>query len=251
MVVIAALYILFAALARSQSALLNESLVASLFIAGAYAGFRFSLWLVVLALVDHGIFDFVHPHLIHNPGVPVWWPAFCMSYDVVAGGYLAAVLLVEGNTGKLLDLKVPPVALTLIAGLQMWLTCLATPDWRLTFPWHLPAAMGLGCLGVLISLAGVIAFRRARTTVNPRVPSAASSLVVSGIYRVTRNPMYLGFLLILLGWGAFLSSPLALIWVPVFVLYLNRFQINPEEQAMAALFPKDFAAYKRQVRRWI
>jgi protein-S-isoprenylcysteine O-methyltransferase Ste14 len=82
-------------------------------------------------------------------------------------------------------------------------------------------------------------------------PEAASSLVVAGIYRVTRNPMYLGFLLILLGWAAWLSNVLALLPLAGFVIYMNVFQIRPEERALEALFGPEFEAYKKQVRRWI
>ena len=82
-------------------------------------------------------------------------------------------------------------------------------------------------------------------------PESASALVVSGIYRLTRNPMYLGFLLILLGWALFLSNGLAVLAVPAFVFYMNRFQIEPEERALAAIFGAEFVAYKSHVRRWL
>jgi protein-S-isoprenylcysteine O-methyltransferase Ste14 len=81
-------------------------------------------------------------------------------------------------------------------------------------------------------------------------PDAASSLVVSGIYRYTRNPMYAGFLLILLGWAAFLSNILALIVLPAFVLYMNRFQILPEERVLTTLFADEYTEYLARVRRW-
>jgi protein-S-isoprenylcysteine O-methyltransferase Ste14 len=82
-------------------------------------------------------------------------------------------------------------------------------------------------------------------------PESSSSLVVSGIYRWSRNPMYLGFLLGLLGWAIFLSNVLAFLFLPVFILYMNRFQIEPEEKALAVLFGKQFAAYKSRVRQWL
>jgi protein-S-isoprenylcysteine O-methyltransferase Ste14 len=97
----------------------------------------------------------------------------------------------------------------------------------------------------------VVSFRRAKTTVNPMTPDAASSLVVSGIYRYTRNPMYLGFLLILTGWAALLSNMLALAVLPAFVVFMNRFQISPEERVLASLFPVDYAEYRARVRRWL
>ena len=93
MVVIASFYILFAVMGGSTHALLVEAAVATVFVAVSLAGFRHSLWLVVGALAAHGILDAFHGELIVNPGVPVWWPAFCLAYDGVAAGYLAFLLL--------------------------------------------------------------------------------------------------------------------------------------------------------------
>ena len=92
---------------------------------------------------------------------------------------------------------------------------------------------------------------RARTTINPVKPSSASSLVITGIYRLTRNPMYLGSLFILLGWAVFLANVLAFLLLPGFVLYINRFQIIPEETALSGIFGSEFATYKANVRRWL
>jgi hypothetical protein len=91
-IVIASYYALFAVIGGSDEALLIESLVGMVFLAIAVAGFRSSLWLVVAALVAHGIFDFMRGAAIHNPGVPIWWPQFCLTYDVSAAGYLAWLL---------------------------------------------------------------------------------------------------------------------------------------------------------------
>jgi hypothetical protein len=89
MIVIAALYILFAVMGGSSDALLIEAAVAAVFVGAALVGFKYSLWLVAAALAAHGILDVFHGQLIVNPGVPVWWPAFCSAYDVAAAGYLA------------------------------------------------------------------------------------------------------------------------------------------------------------------
>jgi hypothetical protein len=91
--VVASYYVLFAAMAGSTHALLVETAVAGVFLAVAMAGFRGSLWLAVAALAGHGVFDAIHGRLIVNPGVPLWWPAFCGAYDVVAAAYLAFLLL--------------------------------------------------------------------------------------------------------------------------------------------------------------
>lgn len=82
-------------------------------------------------------------------------------------------------------------------------------------------------------------------------PDSASALVTGGIYKITRNPMYLGFLLILLGWTVFLSNLFAYALLPVFVIYMNRFQIVPEENALDTLFGNEYRFYKSKVRRWL
>jgi uncharacterized membrane protein HdeD (DUF308 family) len=92
MIVIAALYSLFAAIGESTHALVLDALIGLVFIAAATVGFRSSLWLVAAALAAHGALDSVHGAVVSNPGVPPWWPAFCGTYDVVAAGYLAWLL---------------------------------------------------------------------------------------------------------------------------------------------------------------
>ena len=150
-----------------------------------------------------------------------------------------------------LELKVPPVALAVIAVALMWCARSATPDFDFPLPSNLMFPVGLSFLGALACLAGVVAFRRAKTTVNPMKPDTTSSLVVSGIYRYTRNPMYLGFLLLLMAWAAALSNALALVSLLAFVLYMNRFQIVPEERMLASRFAQDYAEYRARVRRWL
>lgn len=93
MIVIASYYVLFAAMGGSAHSLLTECAVLAAFLLAAIAGFKRTLWLVVAALAGHGVLDFVHPQIIANPGVPLWWPDFCLAYDVVAAGYLAALLI--------------------------------------------------------------------------------------------------------------------------------------------------------------
>jgi hypothetical protein len=91
--VVAHYYILFAAMGSSTSALILESVIAVVFFVLAAAGFKNSLWLTVAALAGHGVFDFFHHMFIHNPGVPVWWPGFCLGFDVLAGAFLAVLLV--------------------------------------------------------------------------------------------------------------------------------------------------------------
>ena len=93
MIVIASYYALFAVMGASTQVLMLESIAIVAFLGASIAGFKRSLWIVVAALAAHGVFDLVHGHLIDNPGVPAWWPSFCLAYDVVAAAYLAWLLL--------------------------------------------------------------------------------------------------------------------------------------------------------------
>ena len=150
-----------------------------------------------------------------------------------------------------LELKIPPVAVVIVGAGLMGLGAWSVPALAFRFPGRLIIACGLALGGLMAALVGVATFKRARTTVNPMRPETSSSLVTWGIYRLTRNPMYLGFLLVLLGWAAYLSNALAFAVIPGFILYMNRFQIRPEERALANRFGPDFAAYKTRVRPWI
>jgi protein-S-isoprenylcysteine O-methyltransferase Ste14 len=150
-----------------------------------------------------------------------------------------------------LELKIPPVAVVLICAAIMWALDASGIAPEIEFPGRVAIAAILAAAGVGVTIAGVAAFRSARTTVNPMRPDEASKLVVRGVYRMTRNPMYLGFLLLLLAWAAFLANVGVLVVVIAFVLYMNRFQIAPEERALAALFGPQFDGYKQRVRRWL
>jgi protein-S-isoprenylcysteine O-methyltransferase Ste14 len=150
-----------------------------------------------------------------------------------------------------LELKVPPVPLTAVFGAAMSGLSLITPAATFVIPGRMGIAIGLGLLSAAMALAGVFAFRANKTTVDPRNPSAASSLVPSGVYRFSRNPMYLGFLLALAAWAIYLSNAVAALLLPAFVAYMNRFQITPEERALLAKFGPTYSQYMAAVRRWI
>lgn len=151
----------------------------------------------------------------------------------------------------MLELKIPPLLVTLLFACVMTIVAFATPSLSVggAFLWWAGAIVIVA--GVAVCAAGVRAFRRARTTTDPTKPGKASSLVRGGIYRWTRNPMYLGFLLVLLGLALLLGSWIALLIALLFIPYMNRFQIAPEERALATLFGGDFDAFRRDVRRWI
>ncbi len=152
---------------------------------------------------------------------------------------------------KALELKVPPVVVAAICAGLSWGLARALPALIVALPLRRTLAVAFVVLGVGVALSGVLAFRRSRTTVDPTRPEKASSLVTSGVYRVTRNPMYLGIALALVGWAVWLAHTLGLIGVVVFVAYLTRFQIMPEERALRRLFGEEFDGYVRHVRRWV
>lgn len=152
-----------------------------------------------------------------------------------------------------LELKIPPLAVVLIAAglmlLMRWLT--PTLVVSLDLDVRMWAALPVLAAGIAIAVAGVIQFRRSHTTVNPMTPERTSALVSSGIYRYTRNPMYVGMLLALLAFSVVLASPASLLILPAFVVYMNRFQIVPEERELARRFGAEFQAYRERVRRWL
>ena len=152
---------------------------------------------------------------------------------------------------KSLELKIPPPAIAVVAAVAMWALSRGAPSLQVPTGIRLPLALAVALAAVGFSVAGVISFRRAKTTLNPTAPQLTSSLVSSGIYAVTRNPMYLGLLLALIAWAIFLSSAWALLGPLAFFLYIGRFQIAPEERALSALFGAEYTTYMSRVRRWL
>lgn len=150
-----------------------------------------------------------------------------------------------------MELKIPPLLLTCLFAVVMMALALFFPGLAFEFAGQSLMGMVTFVLGVMVCAAGVLSFRLAGTTVNPVTPEKASSLVVVGIYHVSRNPMYLGFLLALAGTALYLGNWLCLLAPVVFVLYMNRYQIVLEEKALEALFGEEYRTYKRQVRRWL
>lgn len=149
-----------------------------------------------------------------------------------------------------LELKVPPIVVDLACAGSMWLLAMLFPGWAWQSTSTNILAWVLIGLGVLLLLPSAVLFQRLRTSVNPMRPGNANTLVVSGFYRLTRNPMYLGFLLILAGVATFFRNPACYLALPPFVAYMTRFQIMPEERFLEAKFGEDYRAYKHRVRRW-
>lgn len=147
--------------------------------------------------------------------------------------------------------KIPPPIVTLVFAGAMWLISFYAPIVAIPDAFKISIAIFIVLVGVIVCGLGVIEFRRAKTTVNPLRPETASSLVDNGIYQYTRNPMYLGFLLFLVAWAFYLSSPMTLLGVVGYVLYMNHFQIQLEEQVLQRIFGKPYETYKLKVRRWL
>ena len=151
---------------------------------------------------------------------------------------------------KTLELKIhPPIilllSLILVYGLSHTLPLLALPLIFSSLYWY------VGCIGVLIALAGLWEFRKAKTTIDPTKPENASYLVSGGIYRVTRNPMYLGMQLIIIAVVFKFGNYFGFIALPFFILYITQFQIKPEEHIIEGVFGEEYVNYKKKVRRWL
>lgn len=153
---------------------------------------------------------------------------------------------------KFLETKIPPPVVGLLFALIIWAISTATaPVSIFNQQQQLVVALILLVAGFSFAISGGISFRIAKTTVNPLKPETASSLVTSGVFKYSRNPMYVGMALILLAWSIYLAVPFGLLAVIAFIAYIQRFQIVPEERAMLKLFGAEFEAYQSTVRRWL
>ncbi|MGF1645058.1 MAG: methyltransferase family protein [Thiotrichales bacterium] len=150
-----------------------------------------------------------------------------------------------------LEHKIPPPIVGALVGLAMWLAAPVGPMLAVDLTARFAAVAGLVVIGLAFDLLGLLAFRASRTTVNPLTPQRATALVTAGVYRITRNPMYVGLFFLLLAWAIYLSAPLALAGPVVYVLYVTRFQIIPEERVLHVLFGEQYATYSASVRRWM
>ena len=144
----------------------------------------------------------------------------------------------------------PPVLMLLAAGL-MWVLDHWMPlgQW-ISAPWNRLGGL-MAAVGIAVDLAALVRFRKVGTTVNPLDPSKASRLVTDGIFRVSRNPMYLGLVLLLIGWGVWLGSASPWLVPPLFVVVITLVQIIPEEQALSRNFGEEYVLYQRSAARWM
>ena len=150
-----------------------------------------------------------------------------------------------------LELKVPPPILALLLGVAMWGASSLEPHVAIAASYRWAAALVIALVGATFDVLGLLAFRKSRTTVDPLKPQRASTFVTSGVYRITRNPMYVGLVFFLVAWAVFLGALWPFLGPVLFVPYVNRFQIEPEERILARLFGADYSRYTAEVRRWL
>ena len=139
----------------------------------------------------------------------------------------------------------------MVTGAAMWLVAREVPAWRVVLPGRGAVASVIAGFAFVAAGLAIARFVQAKTTVHPVHPERASTLVTGGIFRVSRNPMYLGLLLLLVAWAIWLASPITIVLLPCFVGYMNRYQIASEEAALQARFGTEYEAYRRRVRRWL
>lgn len=149
-----------------------------------------------------------------------------------------------------MKLKVPPVLVLIVFGVLMYLLACFLPVGYFDFFGRKYVAYALLVLASGIGLISLIQFFKSKTTVDPTAPSKATNLVISGVYQFSRNPMYLGMLLILLAWGIWLGNAFNVLLAAGFVGYMNKFQIIPEEEALGEMFGAAYKQYCTLTRRW-
>jgi protein-S-isoprenylcysteine O-methyltransferase Ste14 len=149
---------------------------------------------------------------------------------------------------RLETLVPPPIVAACFAAAMLGLAWAAP---ALTFPIPSALAFPVAAAGVSLDLVALLHFLRKRTSINAMKPESASALATGGIYRLSRNPMYLGLATLLLAWAIYLGNLAALAGVPVFILYMNSFQIAAEERVLEARFGAEYIAYRSRVRRWL
>lgn len=150
-----------------------------------------------------------------------------------------------------LETKIPPPIVGLLSAGLSWLLSIIGPEFYLDSSLKLGLVVLLVIVGFGIPITASLSFKKAKTTINPLNPEQASCLVNTGVFSLTRNPMYLGMALLLVAWAIYLLSYASLACVILFVLYIDRFQIQPEERALNGIFGEEFTQYKNAVRRWI
>jgi protein-S-isoprenylcysteine O-methyltransferase Ste14 len=150
-----------------------------------------------------------------------------------------------------LELKIPPPIVVVITGLLMWLTPAFMADVLVGYTGCIDLGAMLMLLGIFTDAYAAIMFVTAKTTISPIAPQKSSTLIVNGPFKLTRNPMYLGMAALLLGWALVLENPLALLGPILFVMYITRFQIIPEERILTEKWGELYTAYLIKTKRWL
>lgn len=147
--------------------------------------------------------------------------------------------------------RIPPPIVMILIGALMWYVASSALALPINIPLHEIIGGVLIAVGVVVSFVAIGQFKFTGTTVNPLTPSAATRLVDGGIFKLSRNPMYLAMVIMLLGWAVRLQSVTASLGVVLFVTFITVWQIRPEEEAMQTLFAEQFTDYCARVRRWL
>lgn len=151
---------------------------------------------------------------------------------------------------EFLNHKIPPPFILLISGIAIWLLKNIAP---LPIPYSIRAILGTFFIvfGFGLDLAGLLEFRKFQTTMNPLKPENASKIVQTGIYSKTRNPMYLGMVFVLIGWSIIAKASFGILVIPLFIKYIETFQIIPEEEILSSQFGEEYDNYISKTARWI
>ncbi|QKJ23540.1 methyltransferase family protein [Poseidonibacter lekithochrous] len=150
-----------------------------------------------------------------------------------------------------LELKIPPAAVMLFFMVLMYFISSVFSSLNIDFMFQMFLSIETAVSGFVLIVAASYVFNEKGTSINPMKPESASSLVTNGIYKFTRNPMYLGIAVILFAWLIFLGNVLNIINIVLFILYMNRYQIIPEERALEKKFGDDYLSYRTKVKRWL
>lgn len=147
--------------------------------------------------------------------------------------------------------KLPPAMMVVIWLFLMWLIAFSLPTFHYEWAFTNYVMIVFYLIGVGLIITATIQFKKAATTLNPLNPDQATHLVTGGLYSRSRNPIYVGFVFILIGWAVTLEHPITYILLPLFIFFMNRYQIIPEEMALRRQFSETYQNYRKQVRRWL
>ena len=155
------------------------------------------------------------------------------------------------STKTELETKIPPPLLGFATALLMWLLAQLLPTLSMVSPNLYRVGIVVMLAGVCLDVIGLLQFRKNNTTISPLSPEKASNMVTTGLYKYSRNPMYLGLLIILTGWSLYLGNLASIACLPIFVRLITKFQILPEERILKERFGAPYEEYLGKVRRWI